>query len=79
MRTKQATPTPEAAGAADGSPLLKVADVARRLSVVPVMVYRMMDTGELEYVRVGKRGRRVSEQALAAWRERNTVRREGGR
>jgi excisionase family DNA binding protein len=45
--------------------LITVPDAAERLCVSPRKIWRMVATGELKSVRVGLRGTRIPENALA--------------
>ena len=47
--------------------LLSVKEVAEILSVNPITVYRLIETGELPHVRVGSRTIRVHREALDAY------------
>ncbi len=57
-------------------PFLLVSDVCKRLNVSAPTCYRLMNSGQLAYVVVG-RGRRVRPADLEAMIEKNTVRRAG--
>lgn len=47
--------------------LLSVKEVAEILSVNPMTVYRLVETGELPHVRIGSRTIRISREALDAY------------
>ena len=51
--------------------MLKVQEVANRLSVSAQTVYRLIDNGELPAIRVGRHRLRVEEQALERFIEKN--------
>ena len=52
----------------DGSGLLRVPQVAKMLGVSEPTVWRMLRSGELESIRVGARSRRVSPEAVEAYK-----------
>ena len=56
--------------------MMCVSDVCERLNISPPTCYRLMNTGQLSYIAVG-RGRRVRPADLEEYVERNTVRRAG--
>lgn len=47
-------------------------DIARRLQVSGMTIYRLIQTGELPHIRIG-RSIRISEADLAAYLKRNTA------
>lgn len=55
----------EAAGGQAVSRLLKVEEVAERLGITPRSVWTFISSGRLKSFKLGRRCRRVSEQALA--------------
>jgi excisionase family DNA binding protein len=54
--------------------LLRIPEVARYLAISRGMVYRLMDTGQLSYVKIGK-SRRVERRTIEEFIEKN---RRGG-
>ena len=61
-RPQKKTPGPE-------DRLLTVSVVAEKLNVSPSTVYNMMDSGNLPYITVGARGKRVKASVLTAFIE----------
>ncbi|GAA2075614.1 helix-turn-helix domain-containing protein [Aeromicrobium halocynthiae] len=55
---------------ADGTTFLTVAEVAEQIRVSKMTVYRLVHSGEIEAIRVG-RSFRVSEEAVRAYLERS--------
>ena len=51
--------------------MLKVQEVANRLSVSAQTVYRLIDNGELPAIRVGRHRLRVEEQSLERFIEKS--------
>lgn len=47
--------------------LLRLVDVAQRLSVTPSMVYTLVRRGDLPAIRLSPRGMRISSDVLEAW------------
>ncbi len=56
----------------DGSGLLKVPHVAKMLGVSQVTVWRLIGSGELESIKVG-RSRRIDPEAVEAYKKRRTT------
>lgn len=55
---------------ADGTTFLTVAEVAEQIRVSKMTVYRLLHSGEIEAIRVG-RSFRVSEEAVRAYLEKS--------
>ncbi len=55
---------------ADGTTFLTVAEVAEQIRVSKMTVYRLVHSGEIEAIRVG-RSFRVSEEAVRAYLEKS--------
>jgi excisionase family DNA binding protein len=66
---------PESELVRDG--LDRVPDVARFLKVCVAQVYRLMEAGDLPYVKLGK-SRRVPHRAVVELAAKNLVQRHGG-
>jgi excisionase family DNA binding protein len=56
----------------DGTDLLRVPEVARRLDVSQVTVWRLVGSGELESIKVG-RSRRIAPEAVEDYKKRRTT------
>lgn len=54
--------------------LMRVKDVCEALGISGPSVYRIMESGEIPYVKMG-RSRRVKKEDVLAYIDRNTVRR----
>ena len=60
----------------DGSGLLRVGQVAKMLDVSEVTVWRLVGSGELESIKVG-RSRRIEPEAVEAYKKRRTTPQRG--
>lgn len=63
----------------DAPDALTVAETARRLSVSPRQVWRLIHDGEVETVRIGTRGVRVLTRSLLDYLERQAERERDAR
>lgn len=52
--------------------LLSVPEVAERLGISQTTVYRLLESNELEYINIGKRLYKISEEAIADFLQRRT-------
>lgn len=60
----------------NGTDLLKVPQVAKMLKVSEVTVWRLVGSGELESIKVG-RSRRIDPEAVEAYKKRRTTPQRG--